>query len=212
MLAGHQTAETERLVPQLERLQIAQRGGVFAVARIGFVGAGMVIGLRIEGADAVLHAHVQIDESTADAPPVIEAKLRFAEAIAAQGELAFFNEVVAAQGRHPGVERGLAQRITVDHPLGAQLMGLAVTGLFEIKTVGLGQRAVLALAVAVTEIPPAPRQVVIQKGIVGGLLVITHGIVTAAQRQLIGQAQRAVPIEGRAPLLFASAFLPVVAA
>src|SRR5450830_920736 len=34
-LAGHQAAEAERLAPQLERLQVAERGGVFAITGVG---------------------------------------------------------------------------------------------------------------------------------------------------------------------------------
>ncbi|MNL06382.1 hypothetical protein D3C87_1270160 [compost metagenome] len=65
---------------------------------------------------------------------------------------------------------------------------------------------------AVTEIPPTPRQVVIEHCVVRRVLVIAHRVVTAAQHQLIAQTQRAVPIEGCAPLLFAGAALPIVAA
>ncbi|CAH0324994.1 hypothetical protein SRABI130_05987 [Pseudomonas sp. Bi130] len=100
----------------------------------------------------------------------------------------------------------------MDHPLGAQLMVFAVAGLLEIETVGLGLRAVLALAVGVTEVPPAPRHAVIEQRVVGGVQVIAHRIMTAAQHQLIGQAQRAVPVKRRAPLLLAGAALAVVTA
>ena len=62
VLTGHQTAETEGLTPQFEWIQIAHRGGVLAVARIGLPRLWIVIGLGIECADAVLHAKVNVEE------------------------------------------------------------------------------------------------------------------------------------------------------
>lgn len=119
-------------------------------------------------------------------PTVVDAELRFADAVAAQLELAVFDEVVGAQVREAGADGGLAQGVAMDHPLDAQLMIFAVAGLLEIETVGLSSRAVLALAVGIIEVPPAPRHAVIEHRVVGGVLVIGHRIVTAAQHQLIG--------------------------
>jgi hypothetical protein len=39
--------------------------------------------LGVERADAVLHAQVEVDEGTADAPAMVDAELGFAEAVAA---------------------------------------------------------------------------------------------------------------------------------
>ena len=61
-LAGHQAAEAERLAPQFEGVQIAKRCGVFAIARISLARSRVVIGLGVEGANAVLHAQVDVEE------------------------------------------------------------------------------------------------------------------------------------------------------
>ncbi|MNN31217.1 hypothetical protein D3C81_1448940 [compost metagenome] len=136
--------------------------------------------LSVEGANALLHAGVKVDESTADAATVVEAELRFADAVAAQFEFAVFDEVVGAQVRQASAERGFADGIAVDHPLGAQLMVFAVAGLFEVVEVGGDLRAVFALAVGVAERPPAPRQAVIEHGVTRGVLMVGHRIVTTA--------------------------------
>ena len=172
-------------------------------------GAAMLV---LECVPTFLHIQVEVDEGSADPPTVVDAELRFADVVAAQLELAVFDEVVGAQVREAGADGGLAQGVAMDHPLDAQLMIFAVAGLLEIETVGLRSRAVLALAVGIIEVPPAPRHAVIEHRVVGGVLVIGHRIVTAAQHQLIGQAQRAVPIKRRAPLLLASAALAVITA
>ena len=168
--------------------------------------------LRIESTDALLHASIEVDERAADTTAMVETELRFADAIAAQFELAVFDEVVAAQVRQPGTEGSLAHRVAMDHALRAQLMVFAVAGLLEVVAVGGDLRTVFALTVGVTERPPAPRQAVIEHGVVGSVLVIGHRIVTAAQAQLVGEAQRAVPVERGTPLLLAGAALAVIAA
>ncbi len=98
------------------------------------------------------------------------------------------------------------------HALGAQLVVLAVTRLLEAERIGLAQRAVIALAVGVAEVPPAPRHVVIEHAVFRSFLVIADRVMAAAQHQLVRQAQGAVPLKAGAPLLLASAFLPVVIA
>ena len=96
-LAGHQAAETEGLAPHFERLQIARGGGVFAVTRIRLAGAWITVALSVERADAFLHPQVEVDEGAADPPTVVDAELRFADAVAAQLEFAVFDEIVGAQ-------------------------------------------------------------------------------------------------------------------
>ncbi|MNY46620.1 hypothetical protein D3C86_1818140 [compost metagenome] len=103
-LAGHQAAEAERLAPQFEWLQITRRGGVFAVARVRFARPRMTITLRIERADTLLQAEVQVDEGAAHPPTMVDAVLQFADAVAAQLEFAVFDEVVGAQIGEPGIE------------------------------------------------------------------------------------------------------------
>src|SRR3546814_12154464 len=98
----------------------------------------------------------------------------------------------------------------MDHPFQAHLMTLTVATLLEIEAVGLDQGAVLALTVAVAQVPPPKRQVVLEHGIARGFLVLADGIVAAAQCQLIGQARRAVPVEGGATLPSVVAVLAIV--
>ena len=90
--------------------------------------------------------------------------------------------------RQTGIERGFTHRVAMDHPLGTQLMVCTFTGLLEIKGVGLGHRAVIALAVGIREVPPAPRQVVVEHRALRRFLVITTRIMTTAHNQLIRQA------------------------
>ena len=143
---------------------------------------------------------------------MVDAELSFAEAVAAQGQLAVFDEVVGTQVGHAGAEGGFTQSIAMDDPLQAQLVVLAVAGLLEVEVAGMGQGAVLGLAVGVIEVPPAKRQVVIEHRVARGFLVIADRIMAAAQGQLVGQAERVVPIQARPPLLFAGAALTTVVA
>lgn len=112
--------------------------------------------------------------------------------------------------RQTGVEGGFTHRVAMDHPLGTQLMVCTVPGLFEIKRIGLADRAIIALAVGISEVPPAPRQVVVEARIFRSFPVVTDCIVAPTQHQLIGQTQRAVPLKPRTPLLFTGTFLTVV--
>lgn len=89
-------------------------------------------------------------------------------------------------------------------------MVFTVTGLLEVETVALDDRTVIALVVAVAEVPPAPGHVVVEHRILGGFLMVADRVMAATQNQLIGQAQRAVPLKAGAPLLFAGAFLAIV--
>ncbi|MNC61256.1 hypothetical protein D3C75_1111880 [compost metagenome] len=126
---------------------------------------------------------------------MVDAELSFAETVAAVAQLAVFDVVVRAQVAQATVERGLADRITRHHPLHAQLVILAVAVLLEVVVRRLGQGAVLALAVAVADVPPAERQVVVERGIVRGLLVVANGVVATSQHQLVSQPQRTVPLQ-----------------
>ena len=118
-LAGGQAGETERLAPQREGLQVADGGGVLAVARIRHARQGVMIALGVEGAGAVLHAHIDVDERTADTTTMVDAQLQFTEAVAALFEAAAIDVVVGSQVGQADVERRLAHGITVDHPLSA---------------------------------------------------------------------------------------------
>ncbi|MOA03932.1 hypothetical protein D3C78_1234630 [compost metagenome] len=69
-------------------MQVAEGGGVFAIARIRQPGARVVIALGIEGADALLQAQVEVDEGIANPPSMVDAELRLADAIATPGDLA----------------------------------------------------------------------------------------------------------------------------
>ncbi|KWV85501.1 hypothetical protein PFLmoz3_04745 [Pseudomonas fluorescens] len=196
-------------------MQVADGGGVFAVARIGLAPTErvtLVLRLGVEQADAALHAKVQVDEGTADAPTVVDAQLQFAEAVAAGLGACVEDVVVGAQVRQADVDRGLAHIVAMDHPLGAQLVVLVVAVLLEFEAVGHAVGAVVAFAVGVAEVPPAPGQVVVEHGVFRGFLVVADGVVAAAQHQLVAQAQWAVPLKASAPLLFAGAFLPIVVA
>lgn len=170
-----------------------------------------MIALGIKGTDAVLHPEVHVDESIAKTPAMVEAPLGFTDAVTAQIQLAVFDVVVGAQVGQAGAQSGLAQRVAVDDSFGVQLVILAVAGLLEPETIGLCLGAVIALAVAVVEGPPAIRKAVIEEGIVGGALMIADGVMAAPQHQLVSQPQRTVPIQGGPPLLFAGALLPIIA-
>lgn len=124
-----------------------------------------MIALGVERAGAVLHADVEVDEGAANPAPVVDAHLQLTETIAALFEVAVVDVVVGAQMGQAHVHRGFAQGVAVDHPLGAQLVVLAVAGLLEIKAIALGHRAVIALVVAVAEVPPTPRHVVVEHGV-----------------------------------------------
>ena len=97
-----------------------------------------MITLGVEGTDAILQAQVNVEESPADSTPVVDAKARLAEAIAADRQLAVFDEVVGTQVGQRGVERGLAHRVPVDDALQFQLVVLAIATLPEGKAAGLG--------------------------------------------------------------------------
>ncbi|MNN67713.1 hypothetical protein D3C81_1833600 [compost metagenome] len=81
------------------------------------------------------------------------------------------------------------------HPLDAQLVILAVAVLLEVVVRRFGQGAVLALAVAVADVPPTKWQVVVERGIVRGLLMVANGVVATSQHQLVSQPQRTVPLQ-----------------
>src|SRR5690606_4761366 len=72
--------------------------------------------------------------------------------------------------------------------------------------------AVIALAVAVAEGPPAPGHQVVEALVVRMAVAVADRIAAGAQDQLIAQAQRAVPVEPEAPLLLAGAGLTLVVA
>ena len=78
-----------------------------------------MIALGVEGAGAVLHAHIDVDERTADTTTMVDAQLQFTEAVAALFEAAAIDVVVGSQVGQADVERRLAHGITVDHPLSA---------------------------------------------------------------------------------------------
>ncbi|MDR6356290.1 hypothetical protein Q3H58_002961 [Pseudomonas psychrotolerans] len=162
VLAGRQAAETEIFAEQLEVLQVAQGPRVLAVAGGGLAGAGDGIALGAEDPDAALPAQIQVDEGAAEAATVVEAQLQLADAVAAQPKATVLDVVIGAQQRQPRVERRLAHRVAMHHPLGLELLVLAVAALLEGEAVGLGLGAVVVAAVAVVEGPPAPRQAVTQ--------------------------------------------------
>ena len=110
---------------------------------------------------------------------MVDTHLRFAEAVAAQGKLAVFNEIIGTKIGDASVQRCFAQRITMDNPLQAPLVILTVAGLLELEVVGLGLGAVLTFDVAVREVPPTERQAVTEHRIARGFLVIADGIVAA---------------------------------
>jgi len=141
---------------------------------------------------------------------MVDAELRFAEPVTAVLQAAVFDEVVRAQVGQAGIQCGLRNAVSVDHPLGAKLMVLGITGLFEGKVVGHGLGTVGALAVGIVEVPPAPGQVVVEHLAVGGVLMVAHGVMATTDQQLVGQAQRAVPLQAITPLLFAGGALPFV--
>ncbi len=113
-------------------MQVADSAGVFAIACIGLAWAGVVVTLRIQSTDALLHAQVDVDERRAHPPTMVDAKLRFGDTVAADRQLAVFDIIVGAQVRQSGIERGLAQGISVHDALGLELMVLAVAVLLEV--------------------------------------------------------------------------------
>ncbi|MNM96148.1 hypothetical protein D3C81_1086150 [compost metagenome] len=167
-------------------------------------------GLGAEGTDALLHAQVYVGESVADPSAMVDAKLCFAQTVATVFQSAFFDVVVRAQVGQAGIERSLRKAVAVDHPLCAQLVVLGIAGLLELEVVGLRLRPVSTLTIGIVEVPPAPRQVVIEHLVVGGVLVIADCIVAAAQYQLVSQAQWAVPFQAIAPLLLAGRTLALI--
>lgn len=89
-------------------------------------------------------------------------------------------------------------------------MGLGITGLLEVVAIDRDLGAVLALARPVGEVPPSPGHVVVKRRAARGMLMVGHRIVVASQRQLVGQPQRVVPVEGQPHPLLASAALPAI--
>ncbi|MCY1415163.1 hypothetical protein D9M71_306350 [compost metagenome] len=110
------------------------------------------------------------------------------------------------------VEGGLADAVAVQHPFGAQLVVLAIAVELEGEAGILIAGAVVTLAVAVVEGPPAVRNAVPQALVVGMLPVVADHVLSSAQTELVGQAQRAVPVQTNARLLFAGAGIAVVVA
>src|SRR5690606_2020124 len=89
-------------------------------------------------------------------------------------------------------------------------MAFAFSVAGEAETDRLIAGAIVALTVTVTKGPPAVGQP-IEQTLAGGVTpAVADGIASAAEAQLVAQAQRAVPGEGYVPLLFAGAALPVV--
>ncbi|MNL53787.1 hypothetical protein D3C87_1770590 [compost metagenome] len=116
----------------------------------------------------------------ADTPAMVDPQLGFGNALAADIQTAVFDVVVGAQVSETGIDRRFAHRIAMDEALGAQLMILAVAALAEVETIALGLGAVFALAVGITEVPPAPRHVVIEHRVFRGFLMIAQRIMAAA--------------------------------
>ena len=142
---------------------------------------------------------------------MVEAELGLGDPRALVFQAGVFDIVVGALVAEPQAHGGLAHTVAVQHAFGAELwLRLSPSSLKGSRWPAA--RAVVALAVAVGEGPPAPGQAVEQALAVGMAPAVGHRVAVGAQVELVGQAQRAVPVQAQAHLLLAGADVAVVVA
>ncbi|MCY1558115.1 hypothetical protein D9M68_950210 [compost metagenome] len=100
----------------------------------------------------------------------------------------------------------------MQHALGAQLVGLAIAVQGEGEAIAFATGAVVPLAVAVTEGPPTVGQAVERALVIRVAPLVSDGIVVGTQAELVGQAQRTIPVQTEPQLLFAGAEIAVIIA